>query len=352
MFTPELLPPFVKIQSENEATGIIVGAIDKEAKNLLVVDTDNPEMNKNLLVFGGSSTGKTHCYIKQYCVQAIKRGESVILADPKGELYEDMSAYFVKNGYTVRRFDISMPRNSDHWDVFSYVNTLDEYRQREIRNIIGGFPELTTPFGVLGHNEIDMNLPTQEKCAYFVRSSAEYTSMREESNFIGALFIEALLSKIYENEYCKIPVNFVLDDFSLMGPIPKFAKIVKQGSLKNVSFCIATNALYQLKKRYPESWKAITDACSTWVYTHINEMETFEYFVDYMADNQVLDVKSGVKFKAIGISFPLTQSADETLIVSPGECGIAAYKAAISQRSFAEELKPSNAANYIPARMY
>ena len=40
-------------------------------------------------------------------------GESLIITDPKSELYESMSVYLEKEGYTVKCFNLVNPENSD-----------------------------------------------------------------------------------------------------------------------------------------------------------------------------------------------------------------------------------------------
>lgn len=63
----------------------------------------------------------TYSYVKPYLIQAVRRRESVIVTDPKGELYEDTSQYFVDSGYIVRRFDLKNLALSDGWDILSEV---------------------------------------------------------------------------------------------------------------------------------------------------------------------------------------------------------------------------------------
>ena len=50
-------------------------------------------LNANLAVCGSSGTGKSRAISRNLVLQAVKRGESVILTDPKSELYESMGEY-------------------------------------------------------------------------------------------------------------------------------------------------------------------------------------------------------------------------------------------------------------------
>ena len=56
-------------------------------------------LNANLAVCGSSGTGKSRAISRNLVLQAVKRGESVILTDPKSELYESMGEYLRENGY-------------------------------------------------------------------------------------------------------------------------------------------------------------------------------------------------------------------------------------------------------------
>ena len=55
-------------------------------------------LNANLAVCGSSGTGKSRAISRNLVLQAVKRGESVILTDPKSELYESMGEDLRENG--------------------------------------------------------------------------------------------------------------------------------------------------------------------------------------------------------------------------------------------------------------
>ena len=47
---------------------------------------------------------------------------SLIISDPKSELYEKTSAYLRGKGYIVRKFDLVTPSSSDSWNCLSEIN--------------------------------------------------------------------------------------------------------------------------------------------------------------------------------------------------------------------------------------
>lgn len=111
------------VQKIEDCNGTILGQLDNTAKKVINMRNDAPDLriNRHILVFGASQSGKTHCFAKPFCYQAAKRGESLIVTDPKGELYEDMAEYFRNKGYIIRKFDIKTPLMSDGWDCLSEI---------------------------------------------------------------------------------------------------------------------------------------------------------------------------------------------------------------------------------------
>lgn len=98
--------------------GIILGRRGNKAI-CLPADT---RMNRNIAVYGASGSMKSRAFVRNMALQAVKRGESVIITDPKSELYEDMAGYFSANGYAVRVFNLIRPENSDSWNCLGEIN--------------------------------------------------------------------------------------------------------------------------------------------------------------------------------------------------------------------------------------
>ena len=83
----------------------------------------NTRLNSNLAVCGSSGTGKSRSISRNLVLQAVKRGESLILTDPKSELYESMSEYLRDNGYTVKVFNLIEMDHSDSWNCLNEVGS-------------------------------------------------------------------------------------------------------------------------------------------------------------------------------------------------------------------------------------
>ena len=89
-------------------------------KHYLGTDLRKVGINKNILVVGGSGSGKTACYIKPNIMQCLG---SYIITDPKGELYKETSEYLKKEGYDVKVFNLVNPKYSDFYNPIANLNS-------------------------------------------------------------------------------------------------------------------------------------------------------------------------------------------------------------------------------------
>lgn len=97
--------------------GIVLGMLDKKA----VCVPEKTRLNSNLAVYGASGSMKTRSFCMNRILQGVSRGESLVICDPKSELYEKSSEYLRDKGYTVRVFNLVNPENSDSWNCLSEV---------------------------------------------------------------------------------------------------------------------------------------------------------------------------------------------------------------------------------------
>ena len=97
--------------------GIVLGMLDRKA----VCVPEKTRLNSNLAVYGASGSMKTRSFCMNRILQGVSRGESLVICDPKSELYEKSSEYLRNKGYTVRVFNLVNPENSDSWNCLSEV---------------------------------------------------------------------------------------------------------------------------------------------------------------------------------------------------------------------------------------
>ena len=98
-------------------SGTVLGLYD--GKYICV--PQNSRLNKNIAVYGASGSMKTRAFCINRILQAVQGGESLIICDPKSELYEKTSEYLRRKNYTVRVFNLVSPENSDSWNCLEEI---------------------------------------------------------------------------------------------------------------------------------------------------------------------------------------------------------------------------------------
>ena len=68
------------------------------------------------LVIGATGSGKSQTIVEPMVELLIKKGESMIITDPKGELYKAASVYMKERGYNVVVLNFREPQNGNAWN--------------------------------------------------------------------------------------------------------------------------------------------------------------------------------------------------------------------------------------------
>ena len=80
--------------------------------------------NKNVLVIGGSGSGKTRFFIKPNIMQCTKtKGCSLVITDPKGSIAVECGKLMLRNGYKVKIFNSINFKKSHHYNPFAYIHS-------------------------------------------------------------------------------------------------------------------------------------------------------------------------------------------------------------------------------------
>lgn len=95
--------------------------------------------NNNVMVIGGSGTGKSRYVVKPNILQA---NCSYVITDPSGELLETMGSYLQREGYEVRVFNLVQMEHSNCYNPFHYIRN-DE----GVLTMINALIKNTTPKG-------------------------------------------------------------------------------------------------------------------------------------------------------------------------------------------------------------
>lgn len=118
--TYQELNTVLSIKNIKDTDGTILG-LDLKSKKIISLPL-NSRLNKHTAIFGASGTGKSRCFGRNQIMQCALRGESVIVTDPKGELFADTSTYLREKGYEVKVFNLVDPKFSDSWNCLNEIS--------------------------------------------------------------------------------------------------------------------------------------------------------------------------------------------------------------------------------------
>ena len=99
--------------------GILIGRQEEE---YLAVKPDLP-LNRHVMVYGASGTGKSRGFVLPfiYGMATKKQKESMVIVDPKAELFERTSETLRRQGYLVKAYNLLDLENSDGFNCMSVV---------------------------------------------------------------------------------------------------------------------------------------------------------------------------------------------------------------------------------------
>lgn len=123
----------LELSTPEKARGMILG----EYKGQLVCLPESTRLNRHCAIFGASGTMKSRAVIRNALFSAIRRGESVLISDPKSEMYNDTAELFRRNGYEVKVLNLVDPAHGDSWNCMSDLNG-DTMLAQVLTNVIIG----------------------------------------------------------------------------------------------------------------------------------------------------------------------------------------------------------------------
>lgn len=116
------------------AMNTILGQVGTDETQLITM-RPNRHRNNNILVLGSPGSGKTFNFSINFLFQVIRRRESCICVDTKGDLWSQTVEFARLHGYTIRRIDFKDPIFSDGWNILSELRH-DDNRAATIAQII------------------------------------------------------------------------------------------------------------------------------------------------------------------------------------------------------------------------
>ena len=156
--------------------------------------------NKNVLVVGGSGSGKTRFFIKP---QIMQMHSSYVVTDPKGGLLCETGKMLQKNGYKIKVLNTINFKKSMHYNPFAYIHS-----EKDILKLVTTLIANTKGEGKAG-DDFWVKAETLLYCALI--GYIHYEAPVEEQNFSTLIeFINAMEVREDDEEF-KNPVDLMFD---------------------------------------------------------------------------------------------------------------------------------------------
>ena len=348
--------------------GTILGEVDGR----VVCIPEKTRFNGNLAVYGASGSKKTRAFCVNMILQCAARKNSLVICDPKSELYEKTSAYLRDQGYTVRVFNLVTPASSDSWNCLSEIdgqelmaqlfcdviirntgsdrgdhfwdsaemnllkalvlfversypperrNIGEAYQllvscsEKELNELFDALPlghPARAPYSIFrqssesvrggviiglgsrlqvfqnadiraitSHDEIDLELPGKQPCAYYCITSDQDSTF----DFLSSLFLSFIFIKLvrYADQNCPggclpVPVHVLGEELCACGVIPDLSRKISVIRSRNISMSCVFQNLAGLQNRYPNNqWQEILGNCDVQLFLGCTDALTAEF---------------------------------------------------------------------------
>ncbi len=424
--TPEDIKPYI---DEDFYNNILLTNTERLTMNSR---PKNPKFarNKNVLVIGGSGSGKTRFFVKPNLMQMTT---SYCVTDPKGTILVECGKMLQKGGYKIRSLNTINFKKSMHYNPFAYIRSekdilklvnviiantkgdgeksgedfwvkaerllycaligyiyyeapeeeknfitlldlinaseareddenykspvdmlFDRLAEREpehfavkqyvkfkqaagktLKSILISCGARLAPFDIkelrdlMEYDELELDTLGDEKTALFVIIS----DTDDTFNFVVAIMYSQLFNLLCDkadNEYGgRLPVHVrcLLDEFSNIGQIPKFEKLISTIRSREISACIILQAQSQLKAIYKDNADTIIGNCDTTLFLGSKEKSTLKELSETLG-KETIDMYNtsetrsnqnsyGTNYQKLGKEL---MSQDELSVMDGGKC--------------------------------
>lgn len=163
--------------------------------------------NKNVLIVGGSGSGKTRFFIKPNLMQL---HSSYVVTDPKGQLVLETGRLLERAGYEIRVLNTISFKKSMHYNPFAYIHS-----EKDILKLVTCLIANTTGSGQKG----DEFWTNAEKLLYMALIGyIHYEAPEEEQNFGTMLEMLNSMEVREDDEEFKNPVDCLFDELKAKDP--------------------------------------------------------------------------------------------------------------------------------------
>ena len=201
--TPKDIEPFM---APKFADNIILTKTERLMMSNRPPDPKNAR-NKNVLVVGGSGSGKTRFWLKPNLLQC---HSSYVVTDPKGTIVLECGNAMLKNGYKVRILNTINFKKSMHYNPFSYVHS-----EKDILKLVTTLMTNTKGEGSGGD-------PFWEKSERLLLTALiaylHYEAPVEEQNFATLLEMLNTMQVLEDDEEYQNPVDLLFEELAKKKP--------------------------------------------------------------------------------------------------------------------------------------
>ena len=347
--------------------------------------------NKNILVIGGSGSGKTRFFVKPNLMQM---HSSYVVTDPKGTVLVECGKMLSKNDYRIKVLNTINFAKSMHYNPFAYirsekdilklvntiiVNTKGEGQQASedfwvkaeklyytalIAYIWYEAPEEEQNFSMLidlvdaseareddedFKNAVDLlfeELEQKNPNHFAVRQYKKYKLAAGKTalfviisdtdatfNFIVSIMYSQLFNLLCDkaddvyNGRLPIHVRCLLDEFSNIGQIPQFQKLIATIRSREISASIILQSKSQLKALYKDDADTIEGNCDTTLFLGGKEKTTLKELAEILG-KETIDLYNTSDTRGTSQSYGLNyqktgkelMSQDEIAVMDGSKC--------------------------------
>lgn len=213
---------------------------DRDGKNVILtkrvsigLDGYKHRRNLNILVVGGSGSGKTRFFCKPGIMSV---NCSYLIVDPKGEMLRSTGYLLKDEGYDIKVFDLIHPRQSDGYNPFTYIRD-----DPDVLKLMDNLVKNTTP------PKGASNDPFWEKAEIALDSALMlyllYEAPAEEQNFEMLMFMLECARVMEEDEQYQSPLDLLFQSLEERDPshiAVREYKVYKQAAGKTAKSILVT----------------------------------------------------------------------------------------------------------------
>ena len=245
--------------------------------------------------------------------------------------------------------------------IIGLGSRLQVFQNQDIRNITG-------------YDEIDLELPGKQPCAYFCITSDQDSTF----DFLSSLFLSFIFIKLvrYADQECPggalpVPVHVLGEELCACGVIPDLSRKISVIRSRNISMSCVFQNLAGLQNRYPDNqWQEILGNCDITLFLGCTDALTATFISDRTGEASITVTSRGKQLdawrvtdytpmyretsgvgrrKLMTMDEVLRMDVDRALVILRGKKVLEVDKYDYSKHPEAKKLRAGKASAHVPA---